>query len=626
MSDHQEHYDQSTNTNEQSRLFMADQSIPVSTNNVINSNNKFYNTNPDITNATIQSNNSQNTPSVTQPTLSISPSQNSCIASSILPPSNLHQQFNGMLSSSSISTYPQYQSKLNSNSFSSINSLSTIPTSFNSLQSSNGILNVQNPIYQISQPGSQQVASPYYYQQQVQPVHLQNQNQIQNQIQNQNQMQEQKQHIQQNYQLPQTYSQSHIIYSQIPSSSVYLQPNQQINKNDIDQDLIYYNNSGVPLNNLTAVTGYPNIAYQRIYMTPEQQQQQHYFNMQQNYINMNNNIPINNGVFNPYNTVNNTNDNFTMPINNSIESSVLSNQNIGFNMMPVMHGLRTAVPWTEEESKLLMKLRERGLTWKEIASNFPNRTLNACQFRWKRISMNGVFENEEENEVKEIKGTEIETETETEIGDRNININGTRNELTSPENINPINEVDNDSSSLINDSKNTYCDRNPVKSEKETKETKEAKEAKEVKNNCSIKNILDTTTETKISDQLNVNKEEVLNLDVKESKKREYSESNDDCNKCNNNNVKEEDVEGIKRMKIDNKPDNISENLRIIGNSNIKNLTKSTNQEIEKKQKIDDIEPETAIVKEEITRKAINSNDQGSSKPVMDVSNLLSKE
>lgn len=56
---------------------------------------------------------------------------------------------------------------------------------------------------------------------------------------------------------------------------------------------------------------------------------------------------------------------------------------------------RTAVPWGNEESKLLVQLRENGLTWKEIATRFSNRTLNACQFRWKRISLNGGIHSDE---------------------------------------------------------------------------------------------------------------------------------------------------------------------------------------------------------------------------------------
>ena len=61
---------------------------------------------------------------------------------------------------------------------------------------------------------------------------------------------------------------------------------------------------------------------------------------------------------------------------------------------------RTAVPWSNEESKLLVELRESGLTWKEIATRFTNRTLNACQFRWKRISLNGGI-HFDENDVEE---------------------------------------------------------------------------------------------------------------------------------------------------------------------------------------------------------------------------------
>lgn len=67
--------------------------------------------------------------------------------------------------------------------------------------------------------------------------------------------------------------------------------------------------------------------------------------------------------------------------------------------------MRTAVPWTAEESKLLVKLREDGLTWKEIASHFSNRTLNACQFRWKRISLNGGIDLESNSAEERDKGS-----------------------------------------------------------------------------------------------------------------------------------------------------------------------------------------------------------------------------
>lgn len=42
--------------------------------------------------------------------------------------------------------------------------------------------------------------------------------------------------------------------------------------------------------------------------------------------------------------------------------------------------------WTKEEDKLLCELIKRSeLSWKEIASEFPTRTLKACQFRLSRL-------------------------------------------------------------------------------------------------------------------------------------------------------------------------------------------------------------------------------------------------
>lgn len=37
-----------------------------------------------------------------------------------------------------------------------------------------------------------------------------------------------------------------------------------------------------------------------------------------------------------------------------------------------------------------MLKEERNLGWHEIASYFPNRTLNACQFRWRRLAATGA--------------------------------------------------------------------------------------------------------------------------------------------------------------------------------------------------------------------------------------------
>lgn len=47
---------------------------------------------------------------------------------------------------------------------------------------------------------------------------------------------------------------------------------------------------------------------------------------------------------------------------------------------------RTPTSWDAEDDILLMHLKDQQkLGWKEIASNFTNRTPNACQFRWRRL-------------------------------------------------------------------------------------------------------------------------------------------------------------------------------------------------------------------------------------------------
>lgn len=43
--------------------------------------------------------------------------------------------------------------------------------------------------------------------------------------------------------------------------------------------------------------------------------------------------------------------------------------------------------WSEEEDILLYDLKKvKMMSWKEVAHNFPDRTLHACQFRWRKLS------------------------------------------------------------------------------------------------------------------------------------------------------------------------------------------------------------------------------------------------
>lgn len=52
---------------------------------------------------------------------------------------------------------------------------------------------------------------------------------------------------------------------------------------------------------------------------------------------------------------------------------------------------RTPTSWDAEDDILLMHLKDQQkLGWKEIASNFNNRTPNACQFRWRRLKLGNL--------------------------------------------------------------------------------------------------------------------------------------------------------------------------------------------------------------------------------------------
>lgn len=47
---------------------------------------------------------------------------------------------------------------------------------------------------------------------------------------------------------------------------------------------------------------------------------------------------------------------------------------------------KTPTSWDPHDDMVLRHLKEQlKLGWKEIAANFPNRTTNACQFRWRRL-------------------------------------------------------------------------------------------------------------------------------------------------------------------------------------------------------------------------------------------------
>ncbi|KAG6038714.1 hypothetical protein E4U39_000150, partial [Claviceps sp. Clav50 group G5] len=48
-----------------------------------------------------------------------------------------------------------------------------------------------------------------------------------------------------------------------------------------------------------------------------------------------------------------------------------------------------AIRWTEEEVETLIKLRESGMKFKEVANNLPGRTCDACQRYFDRLVKKG---------------------------------------------------------------------------------------------------------------------------------------------------------------------------------------------------------------------------------------------
>lgn len=51
---------------------------------------------------------------------------------------------------------------------------------------------------------------------------------------------------------------------------------------------------------------------------------------------------------------------------------------------------KTSKSWSKREDKLLLSLKEiERLNWCQIASYFPDRTTNGCQFRWRRLVSKG---------------------------------------------------------------------------------------------------------------------------------------------------------------------------------------------------------------------------------------------
>lgn len=86
------------------------------------------------------------------------------------------------------------------------------------------------------------------------------------------------------------------------------------------------------------------------------------------------------------------------------------------------HHKRKYKLWSEEEDQRLLDLkRNKLLSWKDIATRFSDRTLHACQFRWRKISpyLDGEDDvgNDGAEEVSEVEEHPAKDEQAQEVGE-----------------------------------------------------------------------------------------------------------------------------------------------------------------------------------------------------------------
>lgn len=112
--------------------------------------------------------------------------------------------------------------------------------------------------------------------------------------------------------------------------------------------------------------------------------------------------------------------------------------------------------WTEEEDRLLIDLKKNKLfSWKEIALRFTDRTLHACQFRWRKISPY----------ITEHGSIEI---------DRHILENGSENETESDNDNDNSNELNNDTTYAEGDEGDEHEENNDELQDEESSEVYDA--------------------------------------------------------------------------------------------------------------------------------------------------------
>jgi hypothetical protein len=54
--------------------------------------------------------------------------------------------------------------------------------------------------------------------------------------------------------------------------------------------------------------------------------------------------------------------------------------------------IQKAIQWCDEEDKILLKMKKRGQTWKEIVPELPGRSYASCKNRYQVLQVTVYFE------------------------------------------------------------------------------------------------------------------------------------------------------------------------------------------------------------------------------------------
>jgi hypothetical protein len=54
--------------------------------------------------------------------------------------------------------------------------------------------------------------------------------------------------------------------------------------------------------------------------------------------------------------------------------------------------IQKAIQWCDEEDEILLKMKKRGQTWKEIVKELPGRSYLSCTSRYQALQVTAYFE------------------------------------------------------------------------------------------------------------------------------------------------------------------------------------------------------------------------------------------